>query len=380
MNEEKKLILQMLEEGKITSDEAVDLLDALDNSKSKTENKKTEDDFADRVAEFADKSVDFGTKIAKTVLDAVEKIPDFANTAFDSFSEIIPNNYESIISNLEYDFEGLSNPSIDFKGLNGNITVESSSDNIVRIKLICKYKANTIVEGQAFYDFHFSNGTLIFNPLLKKNISYSLKIELPDIDYNSINLNTSNSYIQVNDDIKCNELNLITSNDSIIINDDIIVNKANIRTGNSKINIELLEANIADIISSNGSIVIDVIKGELLNINTSNGKINIDDVEAVDLIVKTSNNSITIDNFNLNKGHFKTSNGNIYLELDDKELPISLDLSTSHGNIQLNKLHPLVYDLNDKNNIVARSENYIEDDNNSSKLIAKTSNGNIKIS
>lgn len=63
MSDSKKLILEMLKDGRITEDEAMALLDALKETKDKSYN-KIEDEFADIVDKIAQGSKTLANKVS----------------------------------------------------------------------------------------------------------------------------------------------------------------------------------------------------------------------------------------------------------------------------------------------------------------------------
>lgn len=377
MNDERKMILQMLEEGKISSDEAMELLDAINNSKSNDE-KSFEKEFTEKVTNFADKSVDFGTKMAKGFIDVIDKFPEFASSTIDNIGDVFSGNYETINSQLEYDIENFENIDLDIEAINGNITLDSAEENKITIDIIYKYRAGSLEKGEPFYNSNFKDNLLFFEPIKRKNNSMSLNIKMPDILYNNIKLKTSNASIKSKDTINIiRTLDLNTTNSSIVL-ESFNGGSAKLFTSNGRIIADNIVGDSINANTSNDSIKIDEINGDFINLITTNSRITVDTIKGDEVLAQTTNSSINIDSLDVKKSHLKTSNSNISVGLKDRNSPILLDLSSSIGRIDVEDLHPLIYDTNTKNNILARSENYSEDME-SVHIIAKTTNGSIHI-
>jgi DUF4097 and DUF4098 domain-containing protein YvlB len=397
MKEERMMILSMLQDGKINSEEAVKLLEALEETdEGSFINEEKAKEKADEIGEIAkeqgkkieDMGIDIGNKIAKA----------FSDINFGGFS----GRTESINTTVEIDISHIDNPIIDIEAINGGIILENWGEDYISIEINCKYKKGLIQENEDFFDFYELDNKIVFSPKFSGNLSINLKVFLPDKPYEDIHLKSSNGQLKIND-FTGNTFNLNTSNaaitmesiegDEVFINtkngriilDDIIAPKIDANTSNSNILAEDIETENINLITKNGKVILDDIIAEEIIAKTSNSSIEVEDAESKKIELITSNAKVQLNDLDLDKLNYlkiATSNGGIDIELDKLYKEIYLDLETSIGNIDL-ELPSLVYELNKqanlgKKSIIAHSVNYKEDEN-SLKLLATTSNSSIKI-
>lgn len=406
MKEERMMILSMLKEGKINSEEAVKLLEALGDTEDKTFEKdkfvdmdKTKEkigEFGETVKEqgkkVGDIGVDLGNKIAKAFTDMKGDIN------FDGFL----GNTKTINAKAVKNISHIENPVIDLKSINGNIIVENWDEEDILIEISCKYKDDLLSSGEEFYEFYETENKIVFLPKFESKIMMNLKVYLPDRPYEEICLNSSNGELKI-DDFNVDNLILNTTNAAIIVK-DILSQEININTKNGKILLDDISSPIIKANTSNAGIIIDDIKTETFHINTKNARISISDILAQDIIATTSNAAIEINDVSSQDIILTTSNGRIslddidtdkieYLELSTSNSSIEaklgeinkeiyLDLETSIGNIDL-EIENLVYEVNKqvnfgKKKIVAHSINLNKEEKHL-KLFVSTSNGSIKI-
>jgi DUF4097 and DUF4098 domain-containing protein YvlB len=402
LKEEKMMILSMLEEGKITSQEAIKLMEALEDIEfpKETQNIKEEKDEKHKEREvfkpIFNSLEDIGSDIGSALSNMFEGLKGIGN----SFNFI--GNYETVVTDLDMDLSGIENPSLDFKAINGSIKLRPADDNKLIIKSTCKYKNGLLNLNEPYFDFYADENKIIFNPKYNSNISISLDVFVPKQDYDEIILHSSNGKIDI-EELNTNILKCVTNNSSIDIL-DVNSKEMDLSTKNSRIECRDTRSIFLKATTSNSNIyLIDVIATEI-DAKTANAKIVVNDIDAFNVVLKTSNSpieveDITCDIINLTTSNSKidldnididrvkevelhTSNGSINLEINKTNRDIYFDLETSIGNISL-EIPDLVYKINKQANlgfrkIVAHSANFDESQD-SAKFIASTSNGSIKI-
>lgn len=416
MKDEKMMILSMLEEGKITSQEAIKLLEALDETDAFSETKedtasnkpfididKTKEIFSDiekNIKQQGKKVESLSTDLGGKITGLVNNIIDNINDKGSSINFNGPT--ETLTSKIEKDLDHIENPTIELESINGNINVKKWDEEKLSIDITCKYKNKDYDKEDEFYNFYEEGDIFKFIPLQQSNVMISLDVYLPDKYYEKINLETNNGKIQVKDfrldNITCN-----TSNGSISIM-DIDSKSVELSTKNGKINLNNITSPIINALSTNarinakdihsknliistinGRIIFQNISSEIISGTTSNGSIEVNNVNSNKIKLITSNDKIICKDIyseNLDKLFLTTSNSVIDVELKDLTKPSYFDLETSIGGISL-EIPDLIYKVNKQiqlgtRKIIAHSVDISKDENHF-MLEASTSNGSINI-
>ncbi|WP_353097404.1 DUF4097 family beta strand repeat-containing protein [Tissierella praeacuta] len=402
MKEEKMMILSMLEEGKITAEDAIKLMEALEDIEiPKNHNETKEEIYDDFQEKKSSKPIfntleDIGSDISNVLSNMFDGLKDVGN------SFIFRNNYETITTDLDVDISNMNLPTLDLKAINGSIFLRPNIDNNLFIKVTCQYKKGLFSPDEPYFDFSTNENKIIFNPKYNSNISIKLDVSLPKKDYDEITLNSSNGKIDIQE-LNTDILKCITTNSSINI---VKANSKEIdlTTKNGKIECKDINSNIIKSTTTNSSIFLTNLHCLEIEAKTANGKIVINNIDGQKIILKTSNALIETEDVNCNIIHLTTSNGKIICNNIDmnkaKEVKLMtsngsinskvygitkdnyFDLETSMGNISLG-IPNLVYKINNQANlgfkkIVAHNVNFDENRDNV-KFIASTSNGSINI-
>ena len=396
------MILSMLEEGKITSQEAIKLMEALEDIEFPRESQNMKEDKNEKYEE---------KKVSKPIFNSLEDIgSDIGNalsSMFDGLKSIgnpfsFIGNYETIVTDLDMDLGKIENPSIDLKAINGSIKLRSIDGDKIIIKSTCKYKNGLLNLNEPYFDFYMDENKIIFNPKYNSSISISLDVFIPEKDYDEIILNSSNGKIDI-EDLNTNILKCVTTNSSIDIL-DVNSKEMDLATRNSRIECRDTRSILLKAITSNSNIFLNDVVSKEIDAKTANAKIVINDIDASNVILKTSNSpiqveditcdtiSLTTSNSKINLDHIDidrvkeiklvTSNGSINSDINKTNRGIYFDLETSIGSISL-EVPDLIYKTNNQANlgfrkIIAHSANF-DEYNDSIKVIASTSNGSIKI-
>lgn len=396
------MILAMLEEGKITSEEAIKLMEALEAEESflsekdrdsRKENYKDEEKF--NFKDTLNSLEDLGSDIGNALSSVFDGLKDFS-------SSFVKHNYDTITSHLEMDLAGLENPSLDLRSVNGDINLKASKDHSLSIDVTCQYKKGLLVANEPYFDFVNMDGKISFSPKYNSNISIKLDVSLPEKHYDEIKLNTSNGKIYALG-LNAASVECLTSNSSIEF-DGGNIDLLDLTTKNGKIAVRDLNAKDLKTYTTNSSIELRDLQSEKIVSRTGNGKILCNNIKSMDVICKTSNSIIDIKTIDspaislatsngkiLLKGvttenardiNLVTSNGSIVSEIEGTTKDTIFDLETSMGSIELD-FPALIYITNKQINlglkkIVAHTVDYdIGKDH--LNFVASTSNGSIKI-
>lgn len=412
MRDEKMMILSMLEEGKITSEEAVKLLEALEESENFIEYEYIEDveeKFIDldktkeKVAELEKLFKEKGEKVESFGVDLGNKLSNMLNNLVSKGSSIsFLGDYKVINTEVEKDISHLINPIIQLKSINGGITVKNWEKDKLLIKVNYHYKNKNTVKDDKFYKLYEEDNKLIFEPIYTSNVMIKLDVYLPNRYYEKMDLKTTNGKIQI-DDFNLGILSCKTSNASISLKDmvgkDMDLSTKNGRitlkdisspmikatTTNSNIIMENIDSNSLMAITKNGKIAFSDILADNITGNTSNGSIEINYIDSKVVELNTSNGKIIckdLNNKKIRELKLSTSNSTIDVELGDINKMGYFNLETSLGNISL-EIPNLIYEVNKQVNlgvkkIVAHSVDF---DKKGAHFIlnAFTSNGSITI-
>lgn len=404
MKEEKMMILTMLEEGKITSEEAIKLLEALEDIEIPTEHNESNEQIDNN---FQEKKLSIPIPKFNSLEDIGSDIKNALTNVFDGLKGIDNSfafryNYDTISTDLDFDLSNIENPSLDLKAVNGSIRLRPTDNDKLLIKVNCQFKNGLISPGEEYFDFYSDGNKIIFSPKYNSNISIKLDVSIPEKNYNEILLNSSNGKIDI-EELNVNTLICTTSNSSIDVV-EVNANDIDLTTKNSRIECRDTNAKIIKTYTTNSNIYLMDICCNEIDAKTANAKIGINDIVADKIICKTSNASIDAEDITCDIIHLITSNGKLGCDDIDlnrvKEIKLItsngtinlrihemgrehyFDLETSMGNISLD-IPNLIYKTNKQINlglkkIVAHSPNF-DENRDHLKFIASTSNGSIKI-
>lgn len=348
LNEERMLILKMLEEGKITSDEAARLLEALETGSGqssaegsfkkqkqssfhdeaskvrdrinewKKEFKKNynKNDFDRMVDDFSSKAEKLGRGVANTTFGIVDKVIDFVGSFVDTTAFNIFGNYK--LEERYFDAEAADGMDLLIEGLNGHIIVKKHMDSKVIIKTKVRSPQNNADEILVFTN-DANKISLALNKIA--NISVSHEIFVPAVRFNHVRFETTNAKIYV-EDTAAAVFESITKNSTIdlmgVSGDSILVN-----TKNAKVQLSYVIGKSIDIKTNNSLIDIKNVKSQDVKAVTMNSKIfaeniqNIENCPELQILLKTSNGGIKVNMNDMDNRGYKvkgqTTNGGINL-------------------------------------------------------------------
>lgn len=348
-SEERIMILKMLEDGKITSEEAAKLLEALDGSQGKAQgaeynskrqsqanfydeidkarqrlnewktdfNKKySQKDFDRMIDDFSTKAEKVGKNVANTTFGLVDKMIDFVGSFVDTNAFNVFGNYK--LEERSFEAPAAEGMNLTVEGLNGNVLVKRHVDNRIIIKTKVRSPQNNADE---LLSFNLAENSLSLTLSKPGNFSVSHEIYLPAVKLGTIKLGSSNGKIYVEDCLS-GQFECITKNapvDLMGVNSD----KVSVTTRNARILVSYVISKEIDINTSNSVVDIKNVKSESLKAVTTNGKIFVENVQnlaecpEMNVMLKTTNGSIKVNMNDMDNRGYKvkarTTNGNINL-------------------------------------------------------------------
>lgn len=373
MSEEKLMILKLLEEGKISHEQAEMLLDALDDKESEQFNKESQksshsknyrsnksfeedlekkmenlgkrmealgqeleerfEDFGENFGkrmgqlgnEIADKSVTFAEKLVGVIGSIVENssFQFDANTRYKAYEEII-----------EQDISLHKDLSLGFKAINGKLSLEPWGENKIQVKAYIKADPDHYEENKPILMTKEEANMISFYPRYTEKLCMQLDIKVPIRVYNEIKLENMNGSISM-ESTKCLKLYCQTRNAQIDLQDINAAEEIGCTSSNGKINLENVSAGAILAATKNGKIALRNVHGTQIDLLTSNGKILVEQMNykaLTSLKMKTTNGRIQVSDLlppcNINFDAF-TSNGKIDLDPEVEYLQNIKSHSTS---------------------------------------------------
>ncbi len=398
ISEERLLILKMVEEKKISTEEAAKLLAALedDTKKENTENftykrgqksngfaeeaAKVRDrvndwkkefkqnynqaDFDNMIDDFANKAEKFGKNVATTTAGIVDKVIDYVGSFVDTNSFNIFGSLQTVQRNFEVvPVEGAK---LEILGVNGSTTIKKHLDS--KILIISRIKSPsptgdgivTFTEDPEDISIKVNNAAM--------NVSVSHEVFIPDIKFKSIKVENSNGKIYIEDSLS-EEVTATTKNAHIElmgVNSD----KVAVNTKNGRVQMNYIIGDKIDINTSNAVIDIKHIKVKDVSAVTINGRINIENAQNID------------DSTDMNM-YLKTSNGGIKVNMNDMDNRVyKVKAHASNGSINLLIPEIVYHNVNRKgvtgSFVEAESRNY-DSGLNKVNITGETMNGQIEI-
>lgn len=395
LSEEKILILKMLEEGKITSEEAAKLIEALENGEKQNTSgaagrQQKQPNFQDEVAkvrdrlnewkkefqanynqkdfdriidEFSSKAEKLGKNVAYTTFGLVDKVIDFVG----SFVDTNTFNFFGSCPTVEKSFEtpATAGMELDVEATNGAIVVKKHLDNKIVIKSRIKSRSNNADDVLMFTDDGNIVSLKLNNP---GNVSVYHEIFLPAVKFKKINLVTANGRIYAEDSLS-ESFNATTRNGHIElmgVNSDAIVTS----TKNARIQVSYVIGKNIEIETTNSVIDIKHIKAENVKVETTNGRI----------LVENAQNYENIPEMNLS---LKTTNGGIKVNMNDMDQKgYKVRAKTTNGGINLLIPEMIYHNVNRQSpggNFVEAESNGYDTFNEKVNINCETTNGYIEI-
>ncbi len=375
LSEEKMMILKMLQEGRINSDEAARLLEALESGKSqgsgtgssysrpntppgggsasagrqhnqyrqgpqhsyydevarlrerinewrrdisKNINQKNFDKMVDDISAKAEK---IGKDVASVTYGVVDKVVDFVGSfvetgAFNIFGSCV-------LVEKTFDAPAIAGSSLNVQATNGQINIKKYQEDKILIKAKIRTPQSDSDEALVFTNENNEITVRLAKPDAY-NLSVSYDIYIPAVKLNKIFLETKNSKISVEDTLS-NEFIANTKNGAIELT-GVTSGKLTAATRNAKITANYLIGSDVNTFTSNAMIEMKNLKVEKLTADTFNGKIMLENIHPKENTTET--------NLNL-----KTKNSDIKVNMNDSE-DMGYKISARTSNADINLLIP----------------------------------------
>lgn len=383
--EEKKLILKMLEEGKITAEQAEKLLDALSTSSSEEDESN---DF-ENVINDEDKVSGFFTGIGNFVKNTVKSAMESVETASNTFGDFKGNQRSK--SDMKKSFRKDLTSDVQFLKVNvgeSQVSIKKTNEDRPYVKV---WVNKDLSEDEFNRDFKVENdnGEVVINQKIvgkdepihiiggtvKSRYSYSSIMEiyltddisLEDVDISSqmgginitdlegenINLKTNFGGIKVQN-LEFEDVNFYTNAGSINASDidsenfilcselgsmkiqDIDSEIIELTTSAGSLSILDCDAETIKLSSQAGSIKAYDLTSDMINASTEAGSLSFKDIDATDLNLSTNAGSIYIEEVsdNIENIDGKTNAGSIKVDLSSIDKEINAKLSSTLGSIR----------------------------------------------
>ena len=295
--ESKERILKLLEEGKITTAEAIDLMNAL-NYKTEdvnvngeepkveeTENQKTEKDtnpmfqFFEQMTDEVGKYVDID-KIEKNVKDTFQNVKTSAENQ---------SQFKQVVKTFEKTFDSVKNTNVDsifskgsknrlietidlpFKKMsidvtNGNVSVKPTTDRtVVRFEVTPFYR-KLDKKRNYFQDIVCEvkdDELLVLSPL--RSAKVNVEVEVNPLDLNRIIISGSNGNIDVKD-IATEDLTIDILNGDIEV-ENLFVKTGFVRTSKGQVSVDKGEYDALEVVTMVGSVKTDDLNAREIDIH-----------------------------------------------------------------------------------------------------------------
>jgi DUF4097 and DUF4098 domain-containing protein YvlB len=303
---ERKMILQMIEEGKITAEEGLALLEALEKTYQPASNGSSTNQQKEQREQF--------NKLKDDLQDATERIIGSANKGatklVDLFGKAV-QKLQNIDVDFDFDFsfggvkvkEAFEITSFEAKDLyfstsNGSIRCRSWEKEYAQIDVtaqVNKVRDEEEAKEKLLKNIEQRRGNEQYSFFLKdkKGMRVALEIYLPIKVYEALRLETNNGSVRIQD-LEIEKLVIETTNGSIRIH-DIQGEHVEGKTSNGRIQFQDVDVQKSELKTSNGSIHA-LGRLQTLLCETTNGSIRIEQEQAQqsDIAATTSNGSVRV--------------------------------------------------------------------------------------
>lgn len=304
--EERKMILQMIEEGKITAEEGLALLEALEKADRKENDSGSAHQQKEQTEQF--------NKLKEDLHDATERIIGSANKGASKLVDLFGKAMQKL-QNIDVDFDfdfsfgGVKvketyeiNPfevkDLYFSTSNGSIRCKSWEKGFAQIDVtaqVTKAKDEEEAREKLLKNIEQRKGNEQYSFFLKekKGMRVSLEIYLPNRMYEALRLETNNGSVRLQG-LEIEKVVIETSNGSIRIH-DLQGEYVEGKTSNGRIQYQDVHVQKSELKTSNGSIHA-LGRLQTLQCETTNGSIRIEQgqVQQSDISAITSNGTVRI--------------------------------------------------------------------------------------
>ncbi len=373
--EEILMILKMVQDGKITNDDAAKLIEAIEGKKSTGSYK-----YESREKKKPGSKNSFEEKMenmAEGLENMVSDVVDSTEKAFRNFPDINFGNWFNQTEKRHFSYKATEGMKLDVTTKNGFVRAYPSDDEKISAVFSISTKRDIDVD-----EVMKSIPVEITDEILSIDASgvdggVSIELRIPPISYGNVVFRTKNGSLRCGT-ITASDLELITKNGSLKIEAAKSPTLKAI-TKNGSIACNSCESSKVALNTTNGSIGVYDSECTLLDLNTTNGSIKCISSKSDNIEANTSNASIRMEEFEPigQKGimSLKTSNGNIRIQLpSDTGVKFNAHAGR-HGKVIVN--HPC--SINKDMEYAGETEGY-ESAEKRMNITARTNLGRIEIS
>jgi DUF4097 and DUF4098 domain-containing protein YvlB len=310
-SKETERILKLLEEKKITSEEAKKLLDTLseeyDKESSDKDNAKWDnynapdnifekyegmgEDIKDAIAEkMRGKYSDLGEDIRKSVLAGISNIK---NNILESLSSDIDNGINSDCSSaMKREYELVNGANIKIKGVNSCVNIKrGTGDKVILSVSVSPFDYDVIKE---ILEIEYSKDCLDISVEDSYRAGVTITLFLPDMEYGDIEINTTNGSVNITD-VKCTRIMLASSNGQLTVK-RCTGSTLKVETSNGQVRTEGNNFDNSVIVkSTNGSLISKTDISKMIHMETTNGSVRLYSSYARSFKAETTNGSLLFD-------------------------------------------------------------------------------------
>lgn len=318
MKEERKKIIEMVKEGKLSTEEAIVLLDALQNNQEKENEKVHFEEVNEKYEQEKSTNDQAEDRFSSQFHDAKDKIMDFVNTAFKKIKDIDLQFNQSVEIPHVYQQANVTITNIDIDVANGQVEVKAWDQPDVRVECQAKvYRKDNRDEARAFFidnsSFYLENGLLRFSTQ-SKWMKVDTIVYVPRNEYVKASIRTFNGSVK---------------------SEGLEVVDLRAKTANGKIVLQELKSDKLDAETVNGKIVVQESKANRLTAETMHGSVDVEgNYHTIDLQTLNGNLSCVLHNQETDTVHLKAVSGNINIYLPT-DVSVEGDCKSNLGNVKV---------------------------------------------
>lgn len=373
--EEILMILKMVQDGKITNEDAAKLIEAIEGKKNtgSNRNESREKKKSGSKTSFEEKMENMAEGLENMVSDVV----DSTEKAFRNFPDINFGNWFNNTEKRHFSYKATEGMKLDITTKNGSIRVHPSDNGKINAVFSISAKRDAdIDEVMKTISIDHTDEKLEINASGVDG-GVSIELRIPLIDYGNVVLKTKNGSLRCGT-VNASDLELLTKNGSLKVEG---AKSPTIKaiTKNGSIACSDCESEKVGLNTTNGSVGVYDSTCTLLDLNTTNGSIKCIASKSDNIEANTSNASIRMEDFGPRGQNgimnLKTSNGNIRIQL-----PVDTGVKFNahagrHGKVIVS--HPC--SINKDMEYAGQTEGY-EESEKKMNITARTNLGRIEIS
>ncbi|MDQ0159628.1 DUF4097 family beta strand repeat-containing protein [Alkalibacillus salilacus] len=317
MSASRRKILELLEEGHITSEEADEMLNELENSEQKKANQQTTE------GQSESGSSNFGKRFKRDMKQLAEGLGQFVG---DAVQRVNPKEVNRL---FHFDDHAVKNVSVGWQ--NGAINVQPSEDHVIKVKLAGKvFNQTDANEAQNVFDEAVN--VMVQDDQLsleqsRKDMYVNATIYLPETTYEQMQIETVSGSVKLFDH-KSQEVN--------------------VQTVNGSVKLQGYEADQLKSGTRHGSVKCDDVSCETAKLETVVGSVHFDgEANELDVDVVTGTAKVLIDEENAKRVDINVTTGTILLHVPD-DLRVNGRAYTSWNSVDIGLNNVTVQELGEQ--------------------------------